>query len=81
MFVISAGLVTQCKIKGHTREELDAVLNDLYKDIRSNTFNTGSIQHWESLDYPQKMRNMQKLAIQDITKSNESQKKVRIHHT
>ena len=78
MFTLSAGLYTQCKIKRCSPGEADAVLNDLYKDIRNNKFNTESIQHLELLEYPQKMKNMQKLAIQDITKSNKSHEKVGI---
>ena len=70
------------KVKNGKPMSADDKLNELHKKVQSKDFNNifsmGSEQRIDDLKYPQKMRNMQKLVVKDLSSSDELRRKVSI---
>lgn len=86
LYLFSAGLTVQNKANNpvSTPEEAEALFDSLHKDILSKSFSNilsmASKERIDKLKYPQKMQNMQKLAVQDVAKSDKSRKKVSLYY-
>ena len=82
LYSFSAGLAVHIKTNNpvSTPEEVEVLFDSLHRDILSKNFSNilsmASRERIDKLKYPQKMQNMQKLAVQDVAKSDKLRKKV-----